>query len=32
LSIREHGKGDTGAMDVQEFARKISAEVEQVFA
>lgn len=32
LSVREHGKGDIGAMDMLEFAKKISAEVEQVFA
>lgn len=31
ISIREHGKGDIGAMNTEDFAKKIQAEVEVVF-
>lgn len=32
ISIREHGKGDIGAMNAEEFAKKIESEVSAVFS
>ena len=31
VAVRQHGKGDVGTMNVEEFARKVKAEVEAVF-